>query len=275
MAVKLRFDQGDTGTVGESRDDVVLTDTITVTAIDAVGTPVFEFLDRQPGSTAVMAGAGSSRTFALNVVGRHRVRVTDDNGSTTHTIGVKTLLRDIAIQAHNEDGSADANEVDSDPGDWVERGETNAGNSNKAWHPGMVDVIEKVERVHETLLFAGDIQASGTAARYLPPTYSVANAGTTEIFLRRFPYPVVIESMRARWDITSNSVSVDWVMRVGGSDSTLTFTALSDDGSGADLDITHKVLVPANSDISLVVRKSAGTGSAMNNMQVTLRATPQ
>ena len=171
--VQLRYDQGDTGVVGESRQDVVLGVAITVAAIGAVGTPVFKFTHRPVGSTATFSGAGASRTFTLNVVGNHDIRITDDNGSTEHTVGARTPIRDLAIPAHNEDASADANQADADPTTWVEESHTNQGNSFEGWHPSTKELYEAVEQSRELGPRSRDLDIDSTSDATLETKTSI------------------------------------------------------------------------------------------------------
>jgi len=184
VAVAIRFDQGDTGTVGRSRSDLALSSAVTVAAVTATGTPVFSMLDRPEGSTAVLSGAGATRTFTPDVAGGYRVRIVDDNSETTHIASVRTAVRGIDIPAHNEDASADANEVDTDPGDWVERSETNEGGSNKGYHPKIEEALRLLDDSMEIGLNAeslGSDTTSGTTPVTKASLVIPAEDGTWEI----------------------------------------------------------------------------------------------
>ncbi len=115
----------------------------------------------------------------------------------------------------------------------------------------------------------GDITAAGTGARYMSPWYEPSNPGTTEVFIEDWPFACTISQLRGAWGPSGNSVNVDFVLRINAADSALTFTALSDAGSGSDL--ANSVSVSAGDRVSFVVRKSAATGTAMQEAQMSMR----
>lgn len=116
----------------------------------------------------------------------------------------------------------------------------------------------------------GNILASGTAERFLTPWYDSASAGLNEVFIGPWPYACVISRLRATWGAASGSVNVDVVFRIEAADTAVEFTALSDAGAGDNL--VDSVSLPAGQRASIVVRKSAATGSAMDDFQASVRA---
>ncbi|MDP6423260.1 MAG: hypothetical protein QGG14_00840 [Planctomycetota bacterium] len=174
----IRFDQSAVlGTVNESRDDIVPAAVVTVNALSVAGTAIFGLLDRPLGSAAALSGAGSTRSITPDLAGTYRVRVIDDaDGSyVIHTFTVLSTLvpttsTSLALHfpAHNERASAQANEVDPDPGDWVNASETNKGGSNKGWHPSdernlrRLAAFMKIDRPIRGLHLANDGVAPNT-----------------------------------------------------------------------------------------------------------------
>lgn len=154
MAPSIRFDQGDTGTVNRSRSDIVLSTAVTVNALSVVGTAVFGLLDRPAGSSAVLTGTGSTRSITPDITGTYRIRIIDDNdgSSVIHTFTVRTPLFDLPIPAHNERADDRANEVDTDPGTWVNSSETNEGGHFKGWHPHQIELWRLLEDVIAPLI---------------------------------------------------------------------------------------------------------------------------
>ncbi len=130
--------------------------------------------------------------------------------------------------------------------------------------------INAVGKGVSTLTFGGgDILASGTGARYLNPWYDPTTAGLNEVFIGPWPYACTISQLRAMWGAANGSVNVDVVFRIEGVDTAVEFTALSDAVSGEDL--VNSVVLPAGGRASIVVRKSAGTSSSMNDFQASVR----
>lgn len=116
----------------------------------------------------------------------------------------------------------------------------------------------------------GNVSAAGTTPRYLNPWYSSAGPGTDEVFMRRTPARSKIDQLRLHWPSGGGaSVDVAFDLRVGGVDTALDVTALSDALSAENL--TNVVDVPANSHVSLGVVKGASTGSAMVELQASMR----
>ena len=133
-----------------------------------------------------------------------------------------------------------------------------------------VDIALPDAVYYSSVLFGGgNIPASGTTDRFLNPWFETSNAGTVEIFLEDWPFAANLSQLRSTWGPSSGSVNVDFVLRVNAADTPLAFTALSDAGSGADL--VNSAAVAAGDQLSFVVRKSAGTGSAMQDLQVSMR----
>ncbi len=156
MPPDIRFDQGDTGTVNRSRSDITKS-SLDVVALNVVGTAVFGLLDRPFGSAAALTGvAALNRQLVPDVAGTYRLRVIDDDdgSSVTHTVTVLSTLDavvsqslDLHMAAHNERADPTANEVDVDPGTWVNGSETNEGGSFKGWDPADQDNFRKLAAI--------------------------------------------------------------------------------------------------------------------------------
>lgn len=157
------FDQAGlpAGTVDEARSDIVAGTPVTVTAGGIVGTAVFGLLNELPGSSAVLTGAGLTRSITPDVVGRYRIRIIDDNDGSEviHTFAVVTPLRKMEIPAFNERANPDANAVDTDPGTWVNDAESNEGGSFEGWDPAIRKLYLEVE--NSATLVAGAGHLSG------------------------------------------------------------------------------------------------------------------
>lgn len=121
-------------------------------------------------------------------------------------------------------------------------------------------------------LGGGNIPATGTADRFLRPWYEMSDAPSAELFLQPFPFDATLRSLRAEWGPAGMSVNFDCVVRIDGVDTTIAFTSLSDATHGEDL--VNEAPILAGQRLSIVVRKSAGTGSAMTEFQATLEAEP-
>ncbi len=148
MALDLRFDQGDTGATNRARTDLALDVEIDIVATAVTGTAVFDLLSKPSDSTAVITGTGNTRQITLDAPGQHRVRVTDDDVSVPpriYTIGAVTENLGLVIPAPGERADPNANDVDTDPGDWVDRSETNVGASFQGWHDGQAANLKKLD----------------------------------------------------------------------------------------------------------------------------------
>lgn len=136
------------GTIDRSRDDIVTGAVLTIKAGSVVGTAVFGLLDRPLGSTAVLAGAGLTRTMTPDVTGPYRARVIDDNdgSESIHTFNVVTIPLQLALPASNERANPAANDVENDAAD-ILASETNKDGTFKGWHPGMTAAMLRIEEV--------------------------------------------------------------------------------------------------------------------------------
>lgn len=183
----LRFDIGASlGTNNRSRSDVQVGDTVTVNALSAVGTVSIDLLDKPSGSAAALAGSGSTRTINPDSAGSYRIRVSDDAGVRIHTFTVLTARLRLHIPAHNERANPDANEVDTDPGTWVDDSETNEGGSFKGWHPAMernfrfIEAFAAGETADRTIYVDGTVVATGDGSNGSPyKTAAEAEAAAT------------------------------------------------------------------------------------------------
>jgi hypothetical protein len=117
----------------------------------------------------------------------------------------------------------------------------------------------------------GNIPAAGTADRYPNPWYETPDAGTTELFIGPLPFAATISNMRVIWTPASGAVNITVLLRVNSVDTALSATALATAGAASDL--VDSVAVVAGDKISVVVRKSAGTTSAMGLFFVNLQMT--
>lgn len=186
----IRFDQGDTGAVNRSREDIALGVVVDVNALSVSGTALFGLLGRPPGSSAALSGvAPLDRQITPDVAGRYRLRVVDDadGSSVIHTFTVLTAPLALSLGAFNERADPTANDVDADPGSWVNSSETNQGGSFEGWHPSDVSNLLKLE--------AGIIQLD----RDFSPGPSSTSGPTPLVFAS-----VIIPAKDATYVITGN-----------------------------------------------------------------------
>ena len=185
----IKFDQGalPAGVVDRSRSDVTLAGgVVTVTAASVAGTAIFGLLARPTGSAAALSGAGLTRSITPDVAGTYRVRVIDDadGSSVIHTFTVRTLNRGLAIPAWNERASELANDVDVDPGSWVNESETNEGGLANGWHPDFEKVINELDAIPIEREVFFSPQESGAFG-----LYRVRTVGSTAAFDFSFAVP--------------------------------------------------------------------------------------
>ena len=187
----IRFDQGDTGTGNMSRTDSPISVQLDVVALNIVGNAVFGLLDRPIGSAATLGGANPlDKQITPDVAGTYRCRIIDDNegSSVIHTFTVRTAKRSLAKPSHNERANPQANEVDPDPGDWVDQSESNEGGSNKGWHDNADEIFDAVDdsvpdarsvATGDGLKGGGDLIADLTLAVDLGNASATASAQTS------------------------------------------------------------------------------------------------
>ena len=144
----IRFDQGDTGVVNRARTDITISVVVDVFALSLVGSPTFDILHKPIGSSASFSGAGNDRQVTPDVAGKYRIRITDGGAGSEviHTFAVRTAKRGLVKIAHNERADEDANEVDTDPGSWVDASESNEGGSNKGYYEDFDEIIDAVDK---------------------------------------------------------------------------------------------------------------------------------
>ena len=184
---------------------------------------------------------------------------------------MRTRRRGLAVPAFNERASELANEVDADPGTWVNESETNEGGEFTGYEPDVTELYEAVEAVSSMITWGiGNVPQAGTVARFPAPWFASGNVGTDEDEVQFVvPFDCVIDELLAEWEPTSGSVNVDLTVRKDGVPTPLTVTVLSDDGVGEDL--VNFTQFTRGERISLVVAKSASTGSVMGNFRASVR----
>jgi hypothetical protein len=270
----ITFDQSGlpAGVAGRSRSDIVAATAVTITAGGVVGTAVFGLLGRPTASAAVLSGVGLTRSITPDVAGKYRVRIIDDNdgSSTTHTFTVRTANRGLAPLAWNERANPLANDVDVDPGTWVEESETNEGGLANGYHPDLEALVNAVDAIPKTMaiMVAG---ASGifstTVTRYLWPGFAEATAPNSQV-RQAVPAAGVLRNLYVHAnDPGGNGNDVVYTVRVNGVASSLAVTLASTGSTGSD--VANSVAVAKGDLVDIEVTKAAAIGSSPNDVVAT------
>lgn len=278
MPPTLTYDQGalPAGTVGESRDDLVIGSVVTVTIDGVAGADAaVGMLSRPGGSATVLVGSPPSltRTFTPDAAGSYEVRAVDttDGSKTRHTCTVLTARRKVHIPASNEVADPRANDVDADPGSQVEASSTNKGANPQGWHPGVEKNWRILEGIPDAMILqfgTGNVSGSGTVPRYPLPGNENAQVGTAELYAIA-PYDCTIDQLISEWGGTPNAIDVAITLRKEFVNTALTVTVEADVLAADNL--TDEVDYLKGERISLAIVKSAGLGSQMAGFQASVR----